>query len=119
MISEQLPRLARLADKFALVRSLHDDSNGHVNSTHTLLSGYPGEVVETPPYRPRHPDVWAVTTKLLGPRRGGIPAFVITTLLSLGVAAASHRLLERGLCVLLQQRLTWRVRATDGRPVPV
>lgn len=76
LISEHLPRLARLADKFALVRSLHHDSNGHVNSTHTLLSGYPGEVVETPPYRPRHPDVWAVTTKLLGPRRGGMPAFV-------------------------------------------
>src|SRR6266850_2544873 len=57
-ISEHLPRLARLADKYALIRSLHHDSTGHVNSTHTLLTAYPGEVVETPPFRPRHPDVW-------------------------------------------------------------
>src|SRR6266568_2721183 len=40
-ISEQLPRLARLGDKFALIRSLHHNSPGHVNSTHTMLSGYP------------------------------------------------------------------------------
>src|SRR4051794_14615416 len=45
-ISEHLPRLARLAHRFALVRSLHHDSPGHVNSTHTLMTGYPGEVVE-------------------------------------------------------------------------
>src|SRR5262245_12908741 len=29
-ICEHLPRLARLADKFALLRSLHHDSPGHV-----------------------------------------------------------------------------------------
>src|SRR5947208_10114750 len=54
LISEHLPRLARLADKFALLRSMHHNSDGHVNSTHTLLTGYPGEVVETAPFRPRH-----------------------------------------------------------------
>jgi len=75
-ISEYLPRLARLADKFALIRSLHHDSPGHVNSTHTLMTGYPGETVETPPFRPRHPDVWAVATKLLGPSLPGMPPFV-------------------------------------------
>ena len=41
------PRLAKIAHRFALVRSLSHGSNGHVNSTHTLLTGYPGEVVET------------------------------------------------------------------------
>lgn len=76
MISEHLPRLSRVADKFAIIRSLHHDSNGHVNSTHTMMTGYPGEVNEAPPYRPRHPDVWAVATKLLGPSRRGAPAFV-------------------------------------------
>lgn len=75
-ISEQLPRLARLADKFALVRSLHHDSPGHINSTHTMLSAYPGDLVETPPYRPRHPDVWSVANKLLGPRTPGIPPYI-------------------------------------------
>jgi hypothetical protein len=76
MISEQLPRLARLADKFALLRSLHHDSTGHVNSTHTLLTAYPGEVVEAPPFRPRHPDVWAVATGMLGAKTPGAPPYV-------------------------------------------
>ena len=75
-ISEHLPRLARLADKFAILRSMHHDSPGHVNSTHTLLSAYPGELVEGPPYRPRHPDVYAVATKMLGPRVQGMPPYL-------------------------------------------
>src|SRR5262249_41773281 len=41
-LSEHLPLLAGLADKLALVRSLSHESPGHVSSTHTLLSGYPG-----------------------------------------------------------------------------
>jgi hypothetical protein len=76
LISEHLPRLARLADKFALLRSMHHDSTGHVNSTHTLLTGYPGEVVETTPFRPRHPDLWAVANRMLGPKTPGVPAYV-------------------------------------------
>jgi uncharacterized protein (DUF1501 family) len=76
-ISEQLPRLARLADKFALVRSLHHDSPGHVNSEHTLMTGYPGELVEVPPYRPKYPDFRAVTYKVLGERRSGVPVHVV------------------------------------------
>ena len=35
-ISEHLPRLARVADRYALIRSLHHDSPGHINSTHTV-----------------------------------------------------------------------------------
>lgn len=76
LISEHLPRLARLADKFALLRSMHHDSTGHANSTHTLLTGYPGEMVEAPPYRPKHPDVWAVANKFLGAKKPGVPAYV-------------------------------------------
>jgi hypothetical protein len=76
-ISEHLPRLARLADKFALVRSLHHDSPGHINSEHTLLTGHPGELVETPPYRPKYPDFRAVTHKVLGERKPGVPVHVV------------------------------------------
>ncbi len=75
-ISEHLPRLARLADKFALIRSLHHDSPGHVNSTHTLMTGYPGELVESPPYQPKRPDFWAVSHKVLGERQPGVPVHV-------------------------------------------
>src|SRR4051812_50138595 len=47
-ICEHLPLLSKLADKYALIRSLHHDSPGHVNTTHTVLTGYPGEEAHTP-----------------------------------------------------------------------
>jgi hypothetical protein len=64
-----------MADRFALIRSLHHDSPGHVNSTHTLLTGYPGEPEETPPYKPKYPDVWAVTNKMTGDWSRGVPPY--------------------------------------------
>jgi hypothetical protein len=75
-IGEHLPLLARLADKFALVRSLRHDSPGHVSATHTMLTGYPGEVAEAPPYRPKYPDAWSVVSKEAGPQVPGLPAHV-------------------------------------------
>lgn len=75
-ICEHLPKIARLADKFSLVRSLHHDSPGHVNSTHTLMTGRPGEVIETPPFKPKYPDFWAVANKVAGSRRPGAPVHV-------------------------------------------
>ena len=50
-ITEKLPRLAGMADKYCLIRSCGHDSPGHVNGTHTVMTGYPGELIETPPYR--------------------------------------------------------------------
>ena len=75
-ISEHLPRIAAMADKFSLLRSLSHDSPGHVNSTHTLVTGYPGDLIETPPYQPKHPNAWSVISKFLGERRPGLPAHV-------------------------------------------
>lgn len=75
-VSEHLPLLAQRADRFALLRSVSHESDGHVNSTHTMLSAYPGERVEMPPFAPKHPDLWAVASKTLGDRREGVPAHV-------------------------------------------
>lgn len=75
-ISEHLPKLAKIADKFSLIRSLSHDSPGHVNSTHTLVTGYPGDLVEMPPYHPKHPNAWSVMTRLLGEKRPGLPVHV-------------------------------------------
>jgi hypothetical protein len=68
--------LARHADKFSLIRSLHHDSPGHVNSTHTVLCGYPGETVEAPPFRPKYPDFWAVSARVLGAKSTDSPFHV-------------------------------------------
>ncbi len=75
-ISEHLPKIAELADRFSLVRSLSHESPGHVNSTHTLVTGYPGDLNEIPPYRPNHPNAWSVITRLLGEKRPGLPVHV-------------------------------------------
>jgi uncharacterized protein (DUF1501 family) len=75
-ICEHLPRLARLGDKFALLRSLHHQSPGHVNSTHTLLTGYPGALVEGNGFKPDYPVIWSVANKMLGERAAGLPPFV-------------------------------------------
>ncbi len=40
-ITELLPRLAKMADKFALVRSLHHERAEHSGGTHRFLTGYP------------------------------------------------------------------------------
>ncbi len=80
-ISEYLPRLAKQADKLAIIRSLHHDSPGHVNSTHTMLTGYPGDPVEAPPFAAKYPDLWAVTSRVAGERREGVPPHVAMPLI--------------------------------------
>lgn len=75
-ISEWLPKLAAQGDKLAIIRSLHHDSPGHVNSTHTMLTGYPGTIAEMPPFRPDYPDIWSVTSKVCGERVPGVPVHV-------------------------------------------
>jgi uncharacterized protein DUF1501 len=75
-ISEHLPKLSRHADKFALVRSLSHGSPGHVNSTHTVMTGYVGETIETPPFEPKYPDARAVILRQLGPRSAEVPPHV-------------------------------------------
>lgn len=75
-ICEHLPRLAQQADRFTLLRSLSHDSPGHVNSTHTLVTGYPGDLVEMPPYAPKHPNAWSVIAKTLGSRDPALPTHV-------------------------------------------
>ena len=75
-ICEHLPKLAKLADKYALIRSLHHDRTGHVNSTHSVLTGYRGEDVEMAPYRAKYPDVFSVANKMVGDWSRGLPPYV-------------------------------------------
>ena len=75
-ISEHLPLLAKRADKYALLRSMHHNSPGHVNSTHTMLTAYPGETVETAPYRPKYPDFFTVANRMVGDWGRRVPPYV-------------------------------------------
>jgi hypothetical protein len=86
-ISEHLPRIAQHGDKIAIIRSLSHDSPSHVNSTHTMMTGYPGDLVETPPFHPKYPDFSSIVTHAAGPRRAGTPTHVAFPSLRYGGAA--------------------------------
>ena len=58
---EVLPRLARLADRTSIVRSLHQPSSGHVVGSHNVLTGWYNE---TEGGRSRYPDVASVVSQV-------------------------------------------------------
>lgn len=55
---EVLPRLAALADRFNVIRSIHQPSSGHVVGTHNFITGYEGAKVIGG--RSEYPDVAAI-----------------------------------------------------------
>lgn len=76
-ICELFPLQARLADKFAIVRSLHHQMSSHSDGHIEVLTG-------KTPLRPDpgststsdHPDLGMVASKILGPARAGMPPYV-------------------------------------------
>ncbi len=57
---EILPRLARLAHRTCVIRSLHQPSSHHVTGTHNFITGYNGVGVG----RAEHPDLCAVAHRV-------------------------------------------------------
>ncbi len=76
-ISEQLPLLSRLADKFALVRSLHHERAEHSGGTNRLLSGYPS--IQANLKRSEFPTMGSVVAKHLESQLSEIPPFIGNT----------------------------------------
>ncbi|HEX5033814.1 MAG TPA: DUF1501 domain-containing protein, partial [bacterium] len=60
-ITELLPRLARVADKFTLLRSLHHERNEHSGGTHRFLSGYPSRAANL--NHGEYPELGSIVTK--------------------------------------------------------
>ena len=61
LYSEVLPRLARLADRTCVIRSLHQPSSGHVIGSHNVLTGWANE---TDGGKSRYPDVATVINRM-------------------------------------------------------
>ncbi len=76
-ISEHLPRLARMADKFALVRSLHHNRGEHSGGTHRFLTGYPSIAANL--QNAEYPDIGSIVTKELEGQAGEVPLYVGNT----------------------------------------
>ncbi|HUE86479.1 MAG TPA: DUF1501 domain-containing protein [Vicinamibacterales bacterium] len=58
---EELPRLAALADRTCVIRSLHQPSSDHVVGSHNVLTGWYGE---TEGSKSRYPDLASVISRM-------------------------------------------------------
>jgi hypothetical protein len=76
-ICEHLPQLARLADKFALVRSLHHNRAEHSGGTHRFLTGYSSVAANLTDAE--YPDVGSVVARELAGQSGEVPVYVGNT----------------------------------------
>lgn len=71
---ENLPRLAQMADKFSIIRSLHQASSAHVSASHTVITGYDRTGVIKGP--PDYPDFGAVVNKVRASTGKRVPEYV-------------------------------------------
>lgn len=77
-ITEKLPRLSQLTDKFSIVRSLHHHLHAHNSGAAYALSGHsPGTDANIAPTALDHPTYGSVVSKML-PAESAIPGFVLT-----------------------------------------
>lgn len=73
-ICELLPNLARRADKFALLRSLHHNRNEHSGGTSRLLSGYAS--VGANPSDGEFPEIGSIIARQLEAQVRDLPLYV-------------------------------------------
>lgn len=76
-INELLPRLAGMADKFAIVRSLFHERNQHSGGTHRFLSGY--QSVAANLADAEYPEIGSVVAEQLKSQARDVPLFVANT----------------------------------------
>jgi hypothetical protein len=77
-INSLLPRLAKLADKYTILRSLQHERNEHSGGTHRFLSGHPSKAANL--NDAEFPEVGSVVARHLVDRdQEGVPPFVANT----------------------------------------
>jgi hypothetical protein len=76
-ITEMLPRLARIADKFAIVRSLHHERAEHSGGTNRFLTGYPSRAANL--QDSEFPEIGSIVAKQLETQARDIPLFMANT----------------------------------------
>jgi hypothetical protein len=79
LVGELMPRVARLADKVAVLRAVSTDDNAHSSSGYWMLTGTPHQPTNAENTRPGAPNDWpcfgAIVRHLRGDR-GGLPGAV-------------------------------------------
>ena len=69
---ETMPRTSQVVDRAAVVRSISHGENGHFVAAHWLSTGYRGTNNQA-----SHPSSGSLTSRFLGPRREGMPPYVL------------------------------------------
>ncbi len=69
-VCEYLPRIAKQADKLAVIRSLSTSDPDHSGGTYLMHTGYRKEAAVT------HPELGAMMAKYLGPEGAELPSFI-------------------------------------------
>ena len=76
-ICELFPQLAKIADKYALIRSLHHEMASHNDGSIEVLTGKtPTKADPTSTAFSEHPDFGMVTSRLRGVSAGGLPPYI-------------------------------------------
>lgn len=76
-ITEQLPLLSKLADKFAIIRSLQHERLEHSGGTNRFLTGYPSVAADLADSE--FPEIGSVVAKQLDRHARGVPLFIANT----------------------------------------
>jgi Protein of unknown function (DUF1501) len=88
-VSELLPGHARILDKVSIIRSLHHDNGDHFAAAHWMLTGYLGSNAIN--MAPQYPSAGSIVSRMLGPKRPGMPAYVgLPRTHSVGLAPGYH-----------------------------
>lgn len=76
-IGGTFPKMARVMDKMAIVRSFSHKNSGHGGGTHWLMTGYDNRVVDNGG-APSHPSLGAILSRVRGANhpRTGMPSYV-------------------------------------------
>ena len=73
-ISELFPRQAKIADKFSIIRSIHNDTTHHFIASCLMLTGRPDRLPRT--QEAAYPSIGSMATAVTGARTKGMPAYV-------------------------------------------
>lgn len=73
---ELMPENARIADKLAIVRTVHHGTGDHTKGNHWMLTGFEGPNFNDVVLNQRNPSMGCVTAAMRGANAPGIPPYV-------------------------------------------
>ncbi len=76
-ICELFPQLAKIADRYSLIRSLHHEMASHNDGSIEVLTGKTPSVADpTSTAKSEHPDLGMIASRLRGSRADGLPQYI-------------------------------------------